>query len=110
MGWLAGLRLNGSLVAASGPNRGELTMGDARRPWDTKPRPQGRPPLSYLIFRRALAGAIMVTSALMLVMFSLLLLSTWLPDDDVTVLYAPVSSADSSFFRAETPVAVAKRT
>jgi hypothetical protein len=103
MGWLAGLRLNGSLAQAPGANRTELTAGDARRPWDTKPRPQGRPPLSYLIFRRALAGAIMVTSGLMLVVFSLLLLNTWLPDDDVTVLYSPVSPA-------ETSVVVAKRT
>ncbi|MEU4232343.1 hypothetical protein AB0F17_49295 [Nonomuraea sp. NPDC026600] len=88
MGWLSGLRLTGHLADGSSPAAVELTAGDVRRPWDTKPRPVGHLPLSYLIFRRALAGATMMTSALMLIMFSLLLLSTWMPNDESATLAA----------------------
>lgn len=83
LGWLSGLRLNGRL--AEGRNTGELTAGDARRPWETKPRPLGSLPLSYLIFRRALAGATVTASAAMLVLLSLLLLNLWLPADGSAV-------------------------
>ncbi|MGW4423122.1 TRAFAC clade GTPase domain-containing protein [Streptosporangium sp. NPDC004631] len=91
MGWLAGLRLSGAAEESSWETA-ELTAGDARRPWDVKPRPTGCPPLSYLLFRRTLAGATMVTSTLVLALLSMLLLRLWVTGDDSTALEAATAS------------------
>ncbi|MBO3747571.1 hypothetical protein J5X84_15955 [Streptosporangiaceae bacterium NEAU-GS5] len=76
LAWLAGLRMNGH-AAVAGPAATEPAAGDARRPWDAKPRPAGRPPLSYLLFRRTLAGATIVMSTVMIVLLGWLLLRMW---------------------------------
>jgi hypothetical protein len=92
LGWLGGLRLNGQ-PADGTPAAAELTAGDARRPWDTKPRPPGRLPLSYLIFRRTLVAATVTTSVLMLLLLSLLLLTMWLPHDTAPTLGAAATTS-----------------
>lgn len=91
LGWLGGLRLNGQ-PADETPATAELTAGDARRPWDSKPRPPGRLPLSYLIFRRMLVAATVTTSVVMLLLLSLFLLTTWLPQDTAPTLGAATSA------------------
>ncbi|SEH00143.1 hypothetical protein SAMN05444920_115122 [Nonomuraea solani] len=80
LAWAGGLRLNGRLAGETATAVSELTTGEARRPWEPRPRAAGRPPTSYLIFRRALAAAMTVISAVMLVLLVLVLLKVWLPE------------------------------
>lgn len=108
LGWLAGLRLSAHPAEAAGGHATEPAAGDARRPWDSKPRPSGRPPLSYLIFRRGLAAAITLTSALTVILFSVLLLNMWLPND-APALDSTASAIDPSATAAPIGEALAGR-
>ncbi|MFI6538801.1 hypothetical protein ACIBHY_40550 [Nonomuraea sp. NPDC050547] len=99
LGWLTGLRLSADLGDASAQ---ELTTGDARRPWEVRPRLEGRPPLSYLVFRRALAVATIAASMLMVLVFSVQLLAQWLPSS------RPVRLGSTSAVESGTPIPITK--
>ncbi|HEX8006262.1 MAG TPA: hypothetical protein VF482_07525, partial [Trebonia sp.] len=88
-GWLTGLRLTGATPTTTS----EFKTGEARKAWQGRPRPEGRPPLSYLISRRGIAAVTVLLSASMLIMLSLAIISTWLPQEEPHEAVRPVQMA-----------------
>ncbi|GAA0417525.1 hypothetical protein Acor_20610 [Acrocarpospora corrugata] len=102
-GWLTGLRL--TETAGSGATS-EFQTGELRRPWQAQARPEGRPPLSYLITRRGLAAVTVLLSVSMIILLSLTIISAGMPQEPQ---YAPVEPVQMALVSVPAPKEYAGR-